>query len=203
MQFALQPLPLLVLVLGFGVVIAIIQAVQNRHNPKDPRFGFATLSLVAFLSAISFLTGFSLGWVLSIITTFLSLCFATISKQYRLQIFICGVISSLLALFMRGYFVYAREILQGLLVILVFISAYRVINTIRLSNRRGIGVAIHGVAACLSALGLLIPIPVSGWITALAIGSGIAGILLTKQYRLYLVLIGVSGYLWLMNIILQ
>jgi hypothetical protein len=203
MEIGFHPLNILVYTITAGMVIAAVRLVQGLRNGDTVIFGFAALSMIAWLSAFSYLSGFSIGWLVSIIATVLGVVFLLSAQRYRLQISIATLISSLLALSLRGFFDYGRVILWAILAGISLYSAVLVINSLRSSDPHSTGPVLLAGAASLAGLSLIVPGVVTIGIVVLAIAVSIPGVVYIRRYRLEFALILIASTLWLINILIQ
>ncbi len=203
MQISLHPLNLLVYTIAAGVVVAVVRLVVSMRSDDDELFGFSALSITGWLAAFSFLSGFSIGWFVSIMTTVLGIIFLLVAKRYRVQISIATLISGLLALSLRGIFVHGRILIWAILITVAVVGLYFLTTALRRSDIRTAGSYLLVAVGSLSGLALIIQGSITIWITSLAIAGSIPGIIFAKRFRLEFVLIMVADILWLMNSIYQ
>ncbi len=203
-MFELSPLFFLGGGLLFVLLLAIWQVLCNVSQRENRAFGFAGLTLVALLDVFAFMGGFSIGWAVSLLNVGLGLAFIKLAKHYRLEILFASLISLLLALFLRGYFLPAYEIAEILLTI-VGIGAIVKIAQNWTHWREGSVIETTGLAmvACFGFLSLLSndnPAFASG-VAVVAVIVAVLFIIYSRQYRWQFALVSMGCFLWFANLL--
>lgn len=201
-MFTFSPLAFLGIGLVCALPVAIWQVLHHVSHRKDKVFGFAGLTLVALLDVIAFVGGFTIGWGLALLNIALGLTFAVLAKHYRPAILFASLISLLLALFMRGHFLPAREILEVLLLIVGIGGGTQIVRNWLSQKAQNIGTQLVMVA-CLGFLSLLLG-DKRELATGLAVLVSMISIWIAMSsgyYRWYFLLISASCLLWVINLL--
>lgn len=197
---SLHPLRILGLGLGLAVVVSAGRMIRYVPHRQEQAFGVAALTLVALLNVASWLTGFSVGWALSILNGILGLSLTMLTTHYRPHILFATLTSLLLALFMRGHFLPARQILLVFLAIVTVGAGVRVVYNRQHRREPAFSFAGMAMVACLGGLALLTSPPIATWLTLLTVGvSVLMGIL---SYQWQFLLVSGAGLLWAANLLL-
>lgn len=201
-MFTFSPLAAFGIGLGCAILVAIQQVIGHISQRNGKIFGFAGLTLVGLLNVFAFVGGFSIGWSLALLNIVLSLILAMLAKHYRLEILFASLISLLLALFLRGHFLPAREILE-LLVFIIGVGAGVQIAQNSLSRRAKNTKTQLVMVACLGFLSLLlgdrheVAIGLAVFVSITSIWMAIS----SKSYSWYFLLISASCLLWVINLL--
>jgi len=197
--FPVQPLTLLFYGLALVSIGALVQLVRSSRHRETAAFPLAALTLLACLDAMAFLGGFSIGPLLVLVTSALAVVLAALVRSYRMQVGLVSLATLLLAAGMwTGIFATVRLILAISLVSAAVVAMVQLGRRLTQRGARafgGWGVALTG---CLSGLSLLLgSTPGSLWsrlpVPAAVLGLGLA--LVSKRYRLPLLLVALANVL--------
>ncbi len=106
---------LAIYLIGNIILMAVLMVFQVRSGQKRNIALNATF-LVCWLDVFSFVTGFSIGWLISVVKIFVGVLFLSLVKYFRLPIAVTTCVGLLLALSLRGFFGPAVYILYILLI---------------------------------------------------------------------------------------
>lgn len=196
-----HPLAFVGIVLWLGLILAIGNVIRHGVHRKERAFGLAGLTLVAWLDLLSFLAGFSIGWILSIISIALGLFLAAVAAHYRRQILFAAFVGLLLGLFMRGHYLPAREILEFLLAGATLRGLVLVLRNWNSRDDETFGAASLGALACSGGLALLVPPSAGAYIAIATTGMGLILGMLSKYFRWQLFLLAGGTVLWALNLL--
>jgi hypothetical protein len=190
-----------------ALVLVLTEIIRYASHRNEPEFGVLAVALVAYLDAISFMSGFSIGWALSILNVALGLTLTALTTHYRRQILFVTLVGLLLALSLRGHFFwFAFPTLQTLLAMTVMGAALQVARGWWHQDKRTLSSAGIALVACLAGLTLLIlphssPLATGLFFCTTAM-SALLGILAT-QYRLSFFIVGTFSLLWAIALLVE
>jgi hypothetical protein len=169
--------------------------------------GVYAVTLVASLDVAAWLSGFSIGWILSIVNVVIGSVLTTLSPDYRRPILFATLASLLLALSLRGHFFLAYYILQALLAITSLGVAVQVTRNWSRRKEPAFGSAGMVMVACLGGLALVIdpfePFVASKTLALFTIGLSVILLVLSKNYRWHYLVVGVTSLLLFINLLSQ
>ena len=186
----LAPVNLLAFYIVLMILLSIALLIQVLRSGQKRLEGLFAVSLIGWGNVFALVTGFSIGWVFSMVNTLIGIILLVLIKTFRIPIAIGALISILLVLSLRGIFIPAMFILYWVLGISAFASMIVMMNSREKRADETFSLASLSLVACLTGLAFYF-IPgtpfLSKWI---AIGTACIGgilVIIMKQYRLMMI----------------
>lgn len=110
--------------LGISALFAIPVVMHYRQAGREG-VSLPLLMLLGWLTLFAFLSGFSIGWLLSIINVFIAIGFLLFSSQRRSGFSFLAAVNLLLALALRGHWPPAHALLKLGLAVALAVSFWR------------------------------------------------------------------------------
>lgn len=114
----------MLVLLGISVLFVIPVVVHYRRDGQEGA-SLPLLMLLGWLTLFAFLSGFSIGWLLSIINVFIAIAFLLFSSKHRTGLAFLMVVNLLLALALRGHWPPAQLLLKLGLAVALAASLWR------------------------------------------------------------------------------
>ena len=165
--------------------------------------GLNALTVVVCLDVIAWLSGFTIGWLLSLANAALGLLLAGLATHYRPQILLATLVSLLLALFMRGHFVPSRLILEILLGLASAGAAIKIVRTLQRREARPVSTSSLAMVACLGGLALLVDSPMTSVLAFLTIALCALLAAFFREQRWRFLLVSWVSVVWVINLWLE
>lgn len=180
------PANLLAMYLVLMIFLSIALLVQALRSGQERLAGLYAVSLVGWVSVFSLITGFSIGWFISIVNILIGILLFVLIKAFRIPVAIGTLISILLALSLRGTFFPAWFILSGVLGISAITSVIGMIIYREKRTDEAFSLASLSLIACLAGIAFYF-IPhtpsLSRWIAVGTVCIGGILVFLIKHYR--------------------
>ena len=185
-------------ILFAATILTTTELVRLARTRHELEFGLVAVACIAYWDTVSLVTGFSIGWLLSILNTLRGLTLASVTRLYRRQILFVTLISFLLTLFLRGHFPPSLYFLIGLLgataLWAIWSASYSWNHTNEVPSS-----ALVVIVSCLSSIALIGSSYFQHTAMLLAFsatGLSIFSYTVSKQYRLSLCIVGSLSFLW-------
>ncbi|MCL4258449.1 MAG: hypothetical protein KJZ53_07970 [Anaerolineales bacterium] len=191
----------MLVLLGISVLFVIPVVVHYRRDGQEGA-SLPLLRLLGWLTLFAFLSGFSIGWLLSVINVFAAVAFLVFSSQQRSGLGFLTVVNLLLALALRGYWPPAHALLKLGLAVALIIGLWRLFaarGKEKPAEDTQIGLQVSGLSLL---LGFLLADGVAG-LGLLALAVVASGWFYWRgHYRGYFALLGLIG-IWGLYLIVR